>query len=128
MEGTLSWKVYIPSKRARFCIKSFEFCETKSGYVWNFIIYTGQDTVFGKSLKSEPWGSEVVLQLMAPLLNQGYCIKMDKWFSSPDLFHKLCSKQTDAMGTLSQNRKGGSAEIKRAKLKKENMFQSAKTD
>jgi hypothetical protein len=41
---------------------------------------------------------------------------MDNWFSRPDLFHKLCSKQTDAMGTLCQNRKGVLAEIKRAKL------------
>jgi hypothetical protein len=45
-KGCLSWKVYISSKCTRFGIKSFEMCEPKSGYVWNFIIYTGQDTVF----------------------------------------------------------------------------------
>jgi hypothetical protein len=45
-KGHLSWKVYITSKRTKFGIKSFELCEAKSGYVWNFIIYTGQDTVF----------------------------------------------------------------------------------
>jgi hypothetical protein len=32
-KGHTSWKVYIPSKRARFGIKSFELCEAKSGYV-----------------------------------------------------------------------------------------------
>jgi hypothetical protein len=32
-KGRLSWKVYIPSKRARFGIKSSELCEAKSGYV-----------------------------------------------------------------------------------------------
>jgi hypothetical protein len=63
--GRLSWKVYIPSKRARFGIKSFELCEAKSGYVRNFIIYT----------KNEPYGSKVILHLMAPLLNQGYCLE-----------------------------------------------------
>jgi hypothetical protein len=52
---------------------------------------------------------------MAPLLNQGYYVI--NWFPSPDLFHKLCSKQTDAMGILLQNRKGVPAEIKHAKLK-----------
>jgi hypothetical protein len=31
--------VYIPSKRVRSDIKSFELREAKSGYVWNFIIY-----------------------------------------------------------------------------------------
>jgi hypothetical protein len=53
-KGCLSWKLYVPSKRARFGIKSFELCEAKSGYVWNVIIYTGQDTVFDESLKNEP--------------------------------------------------------------------------
>lgn len=80
-KGCLSWNVYIPSKRARFDIKSFELCETKSGYVWNFIIYTGQDTVLDESLKNEPYGSKVVLQLMAPLLNQVY--RLEEQFIHP---------------------------------------------
>jgi hypothetical protein len=103
-------------------------CEAKSGYVWNYIIYIGQDIVFHRSIKNEPHGSKVVLQLMAPLLNHEYHVIMDNWFPSPDLFHKPCSKQADAMGTLHQNRKGVPADIKRAKLKKEDMFQSTKTE
>jgi hypothetical protein len=50
-KGCLSWKVYILSKLAGFDIKLFELCEANSGYVWNFIIYTGQDTIFNRSLK-----------------------------------------------------------------------------
>jgi hypothetical protein len=50
-KGCLLWKVYMPSKRARFVIKLFELCEAKSGYVWNLIIYFGQGTVFNESLK-----------------------------------------------------------------------------
>jgi hypothetical protein len=69
---TPEWKVYIPSKHAGFDIKSFELCEAISGYVFNFIIYIGQDAIFDKSLKNEPHGSKAVLQVMAPLLNQGY--------------------------------------------------------
>jgi hypothetical protein len=46
-KGRLFWKVYNPSKRARFGIKSlFELCESKYCYVWNFIIYVGLDTAF----------------------------------------------------------------------------------
>jgi hypothetical protein len=55
------WKVYIPSKHARFGIKSFELCEAKSAYAWKFVIYIGQDTIFDESLKNMPYGSEVVL-------------------------------------------------------------------
>jgi hypothetical protein len=103
VEETFVMESIISSKCARFCIKSFELCEAKCGHVWNFIIYIGQDTVFDESLKDEPYGSKVFLQLMIPLLNEGYHVIMDNWFSTTDLFHKLCSKQTDAMGTLHQN-------------------------
>jgi hypothetical protein len=82
----------------------FELCEAKSCYVWNFIIYVGLDTAFDDHLGNEPHGPKVVLELMAPLLNQGYHVTMDNWFSSPDLYNKLYSKQTDAMGTVRQSR------------------------
>jgi hypothetical protein len=55
---------------------------------------------------------------MAPLLNKGHLVIMDNWFLSPDMFHNLCSKQADAMGTLHQNRNCVSAEIKSTNLKK----------
>jgi hypothetical protein len=63
-KGSLLWKVYSPLKCARFGAKSFGLCETKSGYVWNLLIYIGQDIIFDKYLKNEPQGSKVVLQLM----------------------------------------------------------------
>jgi hypothetical protein len=64
-KGWLSWKVYIPSKRSRFAIKPFELCEAKSAYVWNFIIYIGQDTAFDNSVGNEPHGS-IALELITP--------------------------------------------------------------
>jgi hypothetical protein len=57
--------MYMPSKQAIFGIKSFELCEAKSGYVQNFIIYIGQDTIFDDAICNEPYGSKIVLQLMA---------------------------------------------------------------
>jgi hypothetical protein len=67
--------------------------------------YYLQWAVFDEPLENEPCDSKVVLQVMALLLNQGYCVTMDNWFSSPDMFHKLCSKQTDAMGTSDEEHK-----------------------
>jgi hypothetical protein len=55
---------------------------------------------------------------MAPLLNHKYRVTTDNWFSSPDLYSKLCSRQADTMKTLCHNRKGAPDEIKKAKLKK----------
>jgi hypothetical protein len=43
---------------------------------------------------------------------------VDNWFSSPDLFHKLYSKEMDAVGTLHLNRKGVPNETQNALLKK----------
>ena len=41
-KNRLAWKVYVPTKHARFDTKSFELCEAESGYVWNFIVYVGK--------------------------------------------------------------------------------------
>jgi len=44
--GRLSFRQYIPLKSSKFGIKSYQLCESSSGYLWSFIIYTGKDTVF----------------------------------------------------------------------------------
>ena len=43
--GRLSFKQYMPLKASKFGIKSYELCESSSGYLWSFIIYMGKDTV-----------------------------------------------------------------------------------
>lgn len=45
-KGRLSWKQYIPTKRARFGLKLYNLCESSSGYVINFMIYTGEKTIY----------------------------------------------------------------------------------
>jgi hypothetical protein len=52
---------------------------------------------------------------------------MDSWFSSPDLFYKMCSKDWH-YGNLVSKQKGVSAEINGAELKKGEHVQSAKTE
>jgi hypothetical protein len=34
------WKQYILLKASRFGIKTHELCESKSGYLWSYVIYT----------------------------------------------------------------------------------------
>ncbi|KAJ8932575.1 hypothetical protein NQ318_020684 [Aromia moschata] len=53
-KGRLGWIQYIPLKRARFGIKTYMLCESKSGYVWNFIIYTGKQTNLDADYKDLP--------------------------------------------------------------------------
>lgn len=99
----LSSKQYIPSKRARFGVKSFLLCDGASGYVLDFIIYTGQRT----ELINYPLGtsSKVVLTLMGPHLGHGHKLYVDKWYTSPELFHALHLTKTNACGSVRANRK-----------------------
>ena len=41
-KGNLSFKQYIPTKRAPFGIKMFSLCEN-SGYLWNSFVYMGKE-------------------------------------------------------------------------------------
>lgn len=117
-KGRLGWVQYIPLKRSRFGIKTFLLCESKSGYVYNFIIYTGKNTVLDREFSDLPMSSQVVMTLMKPLLNKGYCLTMDNFYNSPQLADLLIGKKTDVYGTLRVSRKEVPKELKNKKLKK----------
>ena len=79
-KGNLSFKQYIPMKRARFGIKMFSLCEN-SGYLWNSFVYLGKEPNrnyddpqlvrrLGKS-------GAVIPRLMETLLNKGYRLYVD---------------------------------------------------
>lgn len=82
-KGRLAWKQYIPLKRSRFGIKSYMLCESKTGYVWSLIIYTGKGTLFDNEYKHLCMSSQVVMTLMKPLLDKGYCVTTYNFYSSP---------------------------------------------
>lgn len=122
-KGRLSWKQFIPTKRKRFGIKVYALCESESGYVYNFIIYTGRTTVYGNSHYSdEPISSRIVLELSHVLLNKGYCIYIDNFYTNVDLMDKLTENKTDCIGTIRKNRSKIPNEIKLKKLKKGELF------
>jgi hypothetical protein len=51
-------------------------------------------------------GGRVVLDLMQPLLDLGYHVYTDSFFTSPDLFLQLRKRSTLGCGTVRSNRKG----------------------
>ena len=115
-KGRLSWKQYIPKKRSRFGIKSFELCDCSTSYLWNFIIYSGRETdLDADNVHSQ--GTKVVMKLANDLLGVGRCVT-DNFCSSPELFGLLQDGNTDAFGTCRTNRKGMSSVLSHAKLKK----------
>ena len=99
-KSRLGWVQDSPFKRSRFGIQTFLLCESKSGYVYNFIIYTGKNTVLDREFSDLPMSSQVVMTLMKPLLNKGYCLTMDNFYNSPQLADLLIGKKADVYGTL----------------------------
>ena len=96
-KGRLIFKQYLPLKRARFRIKLFCLCED-SGYMYRFRIYTGKQTPtdaidiqLPEECKSFNNTEKIVVYMMLPLLNKGYTIWMDNWYSFHVGFSTFCT-------------------------------------
>lgn len=100
-KGKLSFRRFIRTKAARYGIKTFELCESATGYLWAFTIYTGDEMDSeAQMLKS----TELVIRLMKPLLNKGHRLHLDNCFNSPLLARYLKRNKTDCIGTLRKKR------------------------
>ncbi|KAI8427155.1 hypothetical protein MSG28_014771 [Choristoneura fumiferana] len=127
----LSFAQKIATKAANVGVKSYELCESDTGYLWSFFVYTGKDgkTTDGKDrqdeneqpdsdLTDEPVATsassmppppknataQIVQSLAKPLLGLGYTLIMDNFYNSPLLARYLKSQKTDCFGTLRVNR------------------------
>lgn len=58
------------------------------------------------------------MTLLEDLLDKGYCVTLDNFYTSPELAELLLSHRTDVYGTLRPNRIGVPEEIKKGTLKK----------
>ncbi|CAF1256758.1 unnamed protein product, partial [Didymodactylos carnosus] len=72
-KSRLSWKQYIPLKRARFGFKFFMLCDMND-YILDFIIYTGRDTSYSEKFSDLPLSSRIVMTLVEDYLDLGHCI------------------------------------------------------
>jgi len=91
MERKTFFRQYIPLKSSKFGIKSYELCESSSGYLWSFIIYTGKDTVFQTAFISGDTNktAAILLSLVEPLLKKGRTLWMDNFCNSPALAQRV---------------------------------------
>ncbi|CAH2325967.1 Hypothetical predicted protein [Pelobates cultripes] len=94
----LSWVQYIASKR-----KSYMLCESSTGYIWNSVIYAGKGTKFNPKYSRYGMAASSVNSLIELLLNQGYCVTPDNFYTSPPEFCVSSAKQNDAFGTIRAN-------------------------
>ena len=117
-KGRLSWVQYIASKRARFGVKFYTLCESETGYIWNSILYTGKGTQFSAKYADYGVSTSSVFSLIDALLEKGYCVTLDNFYTSPELLEILIKHKTDAYGTVRSNRKNLPTNFAREKLKR----------
>ncbi|KAL0828804.1 hypothetical protein ABMA28_003717 [Loxostege sticticalis] len=110
-KGRLSFSQLIANKAAQVGIKTYELCESSTGYLWKFNVYTGKkdatapvEVDVGQEAEPEGATSQIVFKLVRPLLNRGHTLVMDNFYNSPLLTRSLKTKKTDTMGTLRLNR------------------------
>ena len=99
----------MPNKPYKWGIKLYELCESSSGYVHTIEVHGGANNVSYAS-------DQVVLRLMAPLVNRGHALYTDNYYSSPTLFDKLVNLDTKAVGTVRTNRREMPLDFKTLKL------------
>ncbi|KAK3895096.1 hypothetical protein Pcinc_001191 [Petrolisthes cinctipes] len=103
--GRLSFIQYIPSKRHRFGIKFYVICDCKTGYVLDFILYSGTD-VDVPAYDPLGFSGSVVKALMGDYLDNNHILYTDNYYTSPALSQFLLQHQTGSCGTIRVNRKG----------------------
>lgn len=106
-KGRLHFRQYIPSKRSRYGIKLYKLCESESGYTHKFRVYEGKDS------KIEPPDcppmlkitGKIVWDLIYPLLDKGYHLYSDNFYTSIPLYKCLFARSTVACGTIRRNQR-----------------------
>ena len=102
-KGRVKFLQYIPSKPHKWGMKIWILAESKTGYVYNWSLYTGKAA---KDRAGRTATHKLVMDICDPVLDLGHHIYMDNFFTSPALFDELGSRGTGACGTLRLKRNG----------------------
>ena len=91
----------MPNKPVRFGMKVWSLCESTTGYLYDFQIYTGK--VLGQ--REVNLTTRVVTDLMSPLYGTNAQVCFDNFYTSVNLLQVLLRNKIFAWGTVRANRK-----------------------
>ena len=100
-KGRSSLKQYIPSKPTKRGFKVWVRCDSRNGFTCCFQVYTGK---VGDTAEKNV-GARVVKDVSNDVLDKGYHLYFDNYFSSPSLLSDLLERDTYCIGTVRVNRK-----------------------
>ncbi|XP_070607652.1 piggyBac transposable element-derived protein 4-like, partial [Erythrolamprus reginae] len=98
-KGRCPFRQYLPSKPARYGIKIWTLCDSKSSYVYNAQVYTGRIPGEGPT---KNLALKVVLDLTYGL--QGQKVTCDNFFTSYNLAQLLLKRKLTMLGTVRKNK------------------------
>lgn len=92
-------------------------CESNTGYIWNSLLYTGKGTTWDEKYSQYGIATSSVMTLCHDtLLDHGYCLTTDNFYTSPELVDILLQRKTDIYGTVRPNRRDMSGNMSKTKL------------
>ena len=115
-EGGMGWKghltirLYNPMKPKMYAIKLYMLAESKSGYMWNFQVYSGKTQTTSVTVES----------LLKQLKGFGYKLYMDNYYNSVSLCQTLFDHQVLVCGPLRLAR-GAPKDLQELGKKKQNL-------
>lgn len=106
--GRCRFKMYMPSKPAKYGLKMQCLADARTCYVYNTYLYCGKGSD-GMSLseneKKYNIPSQAVLRLCKPIYGTNRNITTDNWYTSLELANILKEKQLTLVGTVKKNKK-----------------------
>jgi hypothetical protein len=115
-KGRLGWRQFMPNKPIRFGMKVWALCDSVTGYMYNFQIYTGKEN--GRPEKN--LSARVVTDLVEPLYYTNAQLFMDNFYTGYQLIKDLLAKKVYACGTVRANRKDLPKDIVKKTIVKHN--------
>lgn len=101
--GRCSFRMYIPSKPARYGIKVFALADARTCYVTNLEVYLGANPGPYEVSNS---AADVVKRMCTPIYNTGRNVTMDNWFTSLDIvLYMLENHRVTIVGTIRKNKR-----------------------
>lgn len=101
--GRCPFRVYIPSKPAKYGLKIQTICDSQTWYTLNMELYTGKQRDGPYKISNS--ATDVVLRLSKPIYDSGRNITADNWFSSITLANELLEKKITLVSTLRKNKR-----------------------
>jgi len=102
--GRCSFRVYIPSKPAKYGIKIQALVDAKSFYIFNLEVYAGKQPAGPYAVSNSAFA--IVERLIQPISKSNRNLTFDNWFTSYELMmHLLAEHRLTSTGTVRKNKR-----------------------